>query len=235
MIAPALLLCALLAAAGGAEANRGAARGSSGEQSGTARIERLPAPEWTEPAALDSLLRARASVRSFSPDTLDSETAAALLWAAHGITREDRFAHHTIPSAGALFPLEVHWVTARGVARYDPRAHALLWRAEGDSRVALARAALGQPWVAAAPATLVLSAVPERTRVKYGERGDRYVWIEVGCAAQNVLLAAEALGLGAVPVGAFDDEAVAGVLDLPEGERACLLLPVGRPEAPPPR
>jgi SagB-type dehydrogenase family enzyme len=115
------------------------------------------------------------------------------------------------------------------VYRYRPAAHRLVRVAAGGRREALARAALDQPWVAAAPAVLVLTARYERTTSKYGERGRRYVHLEAGHAAQNVYLQAEARGLATVMVGAFRDPAVAEVLAL-EAERTLLaLLPVGWP------
>jgi len=55
------------------------------------------------------------------------------------------------------------------------------------------------------------------------------VALEAGHAAQNVLLEAVSLGLGAVPMGAFADQAVRQVLDLPDGESPLYLIPVGRP------
>ena len=76
---------------------------------------------------------------------------------------------------------------------------------------------------------LVFTAVAARTTRKYGERGVRYVHMEVGHAAQNVLLAAAALGLAAYPVGAFDDARVGELLQLARGEAALYLVPVGAP------
>ena len=110
-----------------------------------------------------------------------------------------------------------------------PRQHALQLLHAGDRRDRLARAALGQSWVADSAAVLIITAVYERTTRKYGERGKRYVHIEIGHAAQNVLLQAASLGLGAAVVGAFDDAAVANLLDLPVPEQPFYLLPVGWP------
>jgi SagB-type dehydrogenase family enzyme len=75
---------------------------------------------------------------------------------------------------------------------------------------------------------VVFAAVYERSTQKYGERGIRYVHMEVGHAAQNLFLQAVALRLATVVVGAFDDDAVARVLQLPATARPLLLMPVGR-------
>jgi SagB-type dehydrogenase family enzyme len=69
----------------------------------------------------------------------------------------------------------------------------------------------------------------ERTAVKYRGRAERYVHMEVGHAAQNILLEAVSLGLGAVPVGAFEDGRVRQVLKLPENQAPLMLIPVGQP------
>jgi nitroreductase len=58
-------------------------------------------------------------------------------------------------------------------------------------------------------------------------RGNRYVDIEVGHAAQNVHLQAVALGLGSVPVGAYSDEEVSRILELPREEIPLYIIPVG--------
>jgi SagB-type dehydrogenase family enzyme len=100
--------------------------------------------------------------------------------------------------------------------------------ADGDLRKALAGAALDQYWVRSAPAVLVLAGVYERSETKYGQRARRYTHIETGHAAQNVYLQAEALGLGTVIVGAFEDAAVREVLGLPSDHAPLALMPVGR-------
>ena len=78
--------------------------------------------------------------------------------------------------------------------------------------------------------SIAVAAVPARTAAKYGaDRAGRYVDLEAGHAAQNVLLEAVALGLGGVPIGAFDDRRVAEMLGLPAGEEPRYLLAVGHP------
>jgi SagB-type dehydrogenase family enzyme len=196
---------------------------------------RLPPPRLSSAFPLERALNERRSVRSFAAAPLTLEQVSQLLWAAQGVSAPDGL--RTAPSAGALYPLEITLVAGAvgelqpGLYRYLPASHALVPLAAGDRRAALARAALHQTWMQQAPATFVFGAVESRTRVKYGDRSPRYVHIEVGHAAQNMLLQARALGLGAGVVGAFDDAAVAELLGMPQGESPLYLVAVGS-EAP---
>lgn len=188
----------------------------------------LPPPRLEGPLSLEACLLQRRSVRDFSDQVLTLEEVGQLLWAAQGITDPRGF--RTAPSAGALYPLELYAVRAEGVFRYDPGEHALTLVTEGDLRDDLSTAALGQQPVAEAPFVLVITGVNERTAAKYGaERSPRYVQLEAGHAGQNVLLEAVALGLGAVPIGAFDDGEVQDVLGLPSEHLPLYLIPVGHP------
>jgi SagB-type dehydrogenase family enzyme len=175
---------------------------------------------------LDEALARRRSVREFTPEALGDEAIAKLLWAAQGVT--GRGGYRTAPSAGATHPLEVYAATASGVFRWEPRGR--LTRVEAaDVRPALERAAGGQGAVGTAALIVAFAAVGARTASKYGERAERYVSLEAGHAAQNVLLEATALRLGAVPVGAFDDDAVARALPLRRDERPIYMVAVGHP------
>ncbi len=113
--------------------------------------------------------------------------------------------------------------------RYLPEGHAIAQIGDEDLREALASAALDQRHVAEAAAVIVVTAVFERTEERYGERAERYVELEAGHAAQNILLQAVTLELGAVPVGAFRDDEVRDVLGLPGDHVPLYLLPVGHP------
>lgn len=191
----------------------------------------LPPPRLDGGASLERALAERRSVREYAPGALTLPQVAQLLWAAQGVTHRD--GARTAPSAGALFPLELYLVAgevrdlAPGVYRYAPGRHQLEPVAAGDLRRRLCATALAQECVAAGAAVVVFTAVERRTTRKYGPRGVRYVHIEVGHAAQNLALQATALGLGSVTVGAFDDAAVARLLNLPEGEAPLYLMPVG--------
>lgn len=188
----------------------------------------LPSPFPAGNTTLEEALGRRRSVREFSDTPLTMAEVGQLLWAAQGITHERGL--RTAPSAGALYPLEVYVASAEGVFHYDPRAHQLLTVSYEDARPAVYKAALQQDAVRQAPAVFVLTAVYERTAEKYGtERSPRYVHLEAGHAAQNLLLQAVAMGLGAVPVGAFEDEGLQAALELPADHKPLYLIPVGHP------
>ncbi|HXZ85434.1 MAG TPA: SagB/ThcOx family dehydrogenase [Myxococcota bacterium] len=177
--------------------------------------------------SLDQVLARRRSVREFRDEPVGDEAIAKLLWAAQGPS--DPEGHRTAPSAGATYPLELYAVTAHGVFHYDPRHERIARVDASDIRPALESAAGGQSAVGSAPLLVVFAAVQARTSAKYGKRAERYVSLEAGHAAQNVLLEATALGLGAVPVGAFDDDALARALPLPREQRPIYMVAVGHP------
>ena len=193
---------------------------------------KLPKPRYDSEVSLEQSLLQRRSVRSYAEQAMTLPEVSQLLWAAQGIT--DPGGLRTAPSAGALYPLEIYVLVGNvqglpsGVYRYEPGRHQLVKTMDGDRRDGLASAALGQDCVKEGAVAFVFTAVYERTTGKYGDRGIRYVHIEVGHAAQNLCLQATAMGLGAVTIGAFYDERVAELLDLPEKEQPLYIIPVGR-------
>jgi len=187
----------------------------------------LPPPKEEGRVSVEQAILRRRSVRDFTPDPLDLAQISQLLWSAHGLTSAQGL--RAAPSAGACYPLEVYLACEQGLFRYEPNGHALVRVSEADPRPPLAQAAYGQFFISDAAVSIVFAAVYERTTQRYGDRGIRYVHMDVGHAAQNVHLQAEALGLASVPVGAFDDAAVAQVLGIPAEEKPVYIVPVGRP------
>lgn len=189
----------------------------------------LPPPRLEGTRSLEAVIAARRSVRAFTSQEVTLEEIGQLLWAAQGITGPKEYLR-AAPSAGGCCPLEFSVCWKEGIWRYRPQGHRLVLHRPEDVRALLAEAAWNQRFLAQAPVVFAISAVFSRTTRRYGERGQqRYVPMDVGHAAQNLLLQAVALGLASVPVGAFDDAAVARVLALPPEEEPLYLLPVGHP------
>lgn len=206
------------------------------ESTATPTAERPPWPHDTvrflgsgdalgESELLDAISR-RGSVRDLSPDPLTDAELAALLWSAQGVSTPG--GARTVPSAGALYPLEMYVVTPDEVLHYVPRTSSVEVRYDPRAKELVADAVSDTP-ASRAYALVVITGVPSRITGKYAERGIRYMWMEAGHAAQNLLLAAAALGLGAVTIGAFDDAGLADALGLSAMEEPLYLIPVGRP------
>ena len=192
----------------------------------------LPEPQRESEKSVEEALIERRSVREYEDAALSLSEIGQLLWAAQGITSERGF--RTAPSAGALYPLELYLVAGDveqlppGVYKYKPDMHRLINTAQGDLRDELQAASLDQSAIGDAPAVIVIAAVYERTTVKYGDRGNRYVHMEVGSAVQNLYLQAVSLDLGTVFIGAFHDQNIKSLLHMQEDEHPLAIMPVGR-------
>jgi SagB-type dehydrogenase family enzyme len=155
-----------------------------------------------------------------------------MLAAAIGFSEREGRRH--VPSAGALYPLELYVLAARvrelpdGVHHFDPYANRLerLRSLPPELGSCLVDSSLADR----AAALVVVTGVFWRTRVKYGPRGYRFVLLEAGHAVQNALLVASALGIAALPVGGYYDARVESLLGI-DGvdESALYVLALGRP------
>jgi len=192
---------------------------------------KLPKPKYNSNVSLEESLVKRRSVRNYTGKLLTLEEVSQLLWAAQGTTSDRGF--RTAPSAGALYPLEVYVIVgdvqdlAIGIYLYKHEKHELVMIADKDIRQQLAGAALGQSSVKNGAIDIVFTAVYQRITRKYGDRGIKYVHMETGHAAQNVCLQATAMGLGVVTIGAFNDQEVSKILNLPKDEEPLYIIPVG--------
>lgn len=199
---------------------------------GETPMTRLPPPKEGN-IALETALRQRRAVRSYSEEAVSMEAISQLLWAGQGVTSAD--GRRTAPSAGALYPLELYLVAGNvsglspGVYRYDPHIHGLKSIQDKDIRRQLSLAALGQSCIASASVSIVITAVYARTAGKYRSRANRYVHMEAGHAAQNILLQAVTLELGTLVIGAFEEDKIRDVLSLPIEHAPLYIIPIGHP------
>ena len=191
-------------------------------------VIKMPVPATDSSFSVERAINERMSIRSYKDTPLTLKEVSQLLWASQGIVASGRRAS---PSAGATYPLEIFLVAGKveglkpGLYKYINKEHSLELIKEGDLRPALSAAALGQDTLLKAPATLVVAAVFERTRARYGARAERYVHMEAGHVGENIMLQATSLGLGTVPVGAFVDSEVKKLLGIKE--EPLYLFPVG--------
>ncbi len=150
------------------------------------------------------LIYERVSIRKYKPDPVPDELILELLKAGNAA-----------PSAGNL------------------QARDFIVVKNPETKKKIAKAALEQMFIASAPVVIVVCANYPRSMRIYGERGKLYAEQDATAAVENILLAAHALGLGAVWVGAFYENAVSKILDLPEFVRPIAIIPVGWPDEKP--
>ncbi|MHA2430836.1 MAG: SagB/ThcOx family dehydrogenase [Promethearchaeota archaeon] len=187
----------------------------------------LPKPELEGGKSIEECIFERESVRNFKDKSIEIEKVSQILWSAQG----KRGYKRTVPSAGATYPLEFYLILKdRGYFHYNFEKHHLEVITEEDLSRKLARACWDQNFIAEAYLNIIICAKFSRTTQRYGQRGVRYVFIEVGHCAQNVHLEAVSLGLGSVPIGAFEDKRVKGVLNLSKDIEPLYIIPIGYPK-----
>jgi SagB-type dehydrogenase family enzyme len=193
----------------------------------------LPHPDFSSNTPVEAALKIRRSIRSYQNSPVTMQEVGQLLWAAQGITSEQGY--RTAPSAGALYPLEVYVAAVNvenlpaGIYHYIPQRHALAKITDGNPRDAISKAALHQEAANTSAVNIVITASFARTTHKYGERGERFVYMEAGHAAENIYLQAVALNLGTVAIGAIDEMLTRKALHIANDEAPLYIMPVGKP------
>lgn len=197
----------------------------------------LPPAELPQ-AALGEVVASRRSRRRFGERPLDLAQLSALLHAGYGVTGEGPgdVRLRSVPSGGALYPLDAY-VATPAVTGLEERLHHFdplrrcLETLHAVDRAALEPLTPYPDLVAHASAVVLLTATFWRSRFKYGQRGYRFALLEAGHVAQNLLLAATALGLASVPLGGFFDKQVNDLLGV-DGlhEAALYVIPIGHSE-----
>jgi SagB-type dehydrogenase family enzyme len=184
----------------------------------------MPKPLISGNKSLEECVYERESVRSFIEKEIEMEKVSQILWATQGKKGNKR----TVPSAGATYPLEILVLLKdKGLFQYNIGRHSLELLFENILCDQLAKACWSQNFICEAYLNIIICADYSRTTQRYGERGIRYVYMEVGHCAQNVHLEAVALGLCSVPIGAFKDKRVKKELRLPENLDPLYVIPIG--------
>jgi SagB-type dehydrogenase family enzyme len=210
---------------------------ASKEVLGVAAPVRLPSPQTSQGPPLWDTIRARASRRVYQRDEVELNVVSQLLWAGGGIRdATSGMRLRTTPSAGRCYPIETY-LSAHTVKDVEPGLYycdldrqTLIPVKLGDFRSQIAVATHGQELCANAAVVFIWTAVVERSRPLCGQRAYRYFYIEVGHIAQNVALAAVALGLGSCQIGGFCDDALNDMLQLDGSQEPVIYLTaVGTP------
>ena len=192
---------------------------------------KLPKPAGAGGMPIWEAVGKRRSVRDFRSSPLSATDLSQLLWASQGVTRVmGEYALRSAPSAGALYPVETYLSVQMvegieaGIYHYGVREHELDLLRTGDFRAAVAEAALDQGFLAEAAVVFAWTAIFARSKWKYKERAYRYVYLDAGHIAQNVALAAVALGLGSCQIAALYDDEVNAVLGVDGKEESILYM-----------
>ena len=176
------------------------------------------------------LLLARHSCRQFNNTPITLKQLINILFSGYGIrdtikVNNEEWLVHTVPSAGALFPLEFYILVLHveglspGIYHYLPKTGELAYIQTEPVPIQLViRFFLNQSWIAGASVIIIATSVIQRTLSKYLDRGYRYILLEAGHAFQNMNLMAAACNVGAVNIGAFFDNEIARLLKIVDGE-----------------
>jgi SagB-type dehydrogenase family enzyme len=179
-------------------------------------------------ARLCDVLVTRRSRTAPSPCSISRQELASILGAAY----RSRNGRRSVPSGGALYPLELYVVAldvervGAGVHHYNPYRHRLELLGAAE-RADVAKALVEPELADNAAALIVVTGMFWRSRFKYGLRGYRFALLEAGHVMQNALLAAAALGVAARPLGGYYDRLLDGLVgadSLDEASVYALLL-----------
>lgn len=97
-------------------------------------------------------------------------------------------------------------------------------------RQEVAKACVEQYWIATAPIHIIVCTEPDRTKRFYGRSGEKYSIQNGAAVVQNMLLAAHAEGLGSCWIGAFEDEAIKRLFNIPDDVIVQAIVPLGYPD-----
>lgn len=138
-----------------------------------------------------------------------------------GCTKEEkRETARTVPSAGGRYPLEVYVFLFKhldacvpGIYHYNVKRHTLEpVKFFPFSREDIRSFSPQQEWLQDTNGMICIAGVFHRTIGKYGSRGYRFILLEAGHVAQNMLLAGTENGVNVIPIGGVDEDTIEKML-----------------------
>lgn len=164
--------------------------------------------------SLETLFRQRISSSKTSSIDISLNNLSTLLY---GLSTNER-GSRVYPSGGAKYPSEAYVLVQnvsgvnRGVYHYHSPSHSLehLWELRQPMNI------FGEinKWAEEASIIIMFTANWWKNSAKYDDFGYLLGLLEIGHAAQNVLLSATALNLPSCPLAGFNDNDVAEILDI---------------------
>lgn len=187
---------------------------------------------------LREIIKKRRSTRQFSGLSISKNELYYLLSSSSGLINLGKSiddSRRPYPSAGARYPLEVYPLIQncngidKGLYHYNVKENVLELLLKEDLGKWLIKVTGGEKWVEKAAVVFIITGVLDRTRVKYSDRGYRYVLLETGHLGQNICLLATEIGLGSCCVGGFIDHEVNKLLDIDlQKEVALYMIAIGK-------
>jgi SagB-type dehydrogenase family enzyme len=194
-------------------------------------MDQVPLPAAPPRSELESLIAARRSIRKYTGESMSQAELASLLYFSYGIT-DPRRKWRAVASGGGLYPLEVYVVPLnvddleRGIYHYNVEHNLLDVVSRGDRLPELKECIWFEDIdIDDAAALFIVTAIFERSTLKYQDRGYRMILMEAGEVAQNLTLVANSQNLGVCLVGGFHDNIVSRVLEI-DGSYEAPLLPI---------
>lgn len=177
---------------------------------GATLIDLIPPADFTlGTMPFMEVVKKRRSRRKFLDEPLSLEQLSILLWTTQGIQRLIRGTSiRPVASGGSRHPFESYLYVerveglAKGLYRYQPVEHQLVLLREGDLSEDTNAALRGQLYNSAV--VFLWTAIPYRTEWRYSILSGKLIAQDSGHLAQNLYLAAEAIGCGACAIGAYD-------------------------------
>jgi SagB-type dehydrogenase family enzyme len=188
------------------------------------QVIELNNPDKTRGTTVMKALNDRHSERAFDQQDLKPQDLADLLWAAIGVNRPD--GRRTAPTAMNKQEVDLYVVDKNGAYLYDAQQHALLPKAKGDFRSAVAG---GQDFVKTAPISIVLVVNLEKLGDPNNERTKLMAAVDAGIVTQNVNIFCAATGLATVPRASMDHDELKKILKLGNTQLPIMNNPVGYP------
>jgi SagB-type dehydrogenase family enzyme len=203
------------------------------------KIKLPPPPEFQQ--SLSEVIKKRRSIRKFSGLDITLKEISALLFYSYGINGEIPIPKYktffqklrVTPSAGALYPLELYLIIfkssqlSEGLYHFNVEDFQLEELKKGNFQDEINKICFLEPYIEikTANACILITAIFERTLLKYQDRGYRFILIEAGHTAQNISLTATALGMGSVCIGGFLDDKLNELLEI-ETQNESIIYPI---------